>query len=268
MQPLITGNEYHTPENTPRYWGDRLALNTRIYFVLHYVAIITRARLLIAMNRFNAAQFIRTNLSIFRLIEGCNGRFHITGLDHIHNCSGPVVIVSNHMSNVESNSLGWLIWPYMKITYVLKATLLKFPIFGPVADYVNPIPVGRASPRQDLQTVLTEGVQRLKAGISVILFPQSTRSYEFIPAQFNSLGVKLARKADVPILPVAVKTDFWGNGRFFWRDFGPLNRNEPIHIAFGEPFVIEGSSKQAHERVLEFIQCHLEGWGVPISSES
>jgi 1-acyl-sn-glycerol-3-phosphate acyltransferase len=266
MQRFVTENEYHTPENTPRYWGDKLALNTRVYFMLRYMAIITRASMLIALHRFNAAQFMRTNLSIFRLIEGCNGRFHITGLDNIRNCQGPVVIVSNHMSNIESNSLGWLIRPHMKMTYVVKATLLKFPIFGPVVSYVNPIPVGRANPRQDLQTVLEEGVKRLKDGISVILFPQSTRNYEFVPAQFNSLGVKLARKADVPILPVAVKTDFWGNGRFFWRDFGPLNRDEPIHVAFGEPFMIEGSSKQAHEHVLDFIQCHLERWGVPIIS--
>jgi 1-acyl-sn-glycerol-3-phosphate acyltransferase len=115
-----------------------------------------------------------------------------------------------------------------------------------------------------LQTVLEEGVKRLKEGISVILFPQSTRSYEFVPAQFNSLGVKLARKANVPILPMAVKTDFWGNGRSFWRDFGPLNRDEPIYVTFGEPFMIEDSNKQAHERVLEFIQYHLERWGVPV----
>jgi 1-acyl-sn-glycerol-3-phosphate acyltransferase len=264
MQPLFTESEYHTPENAPRYWGDRVVLNSRVYFMLHYIAIITRARLLIALNRFNAAQFIRTNLSIFRLIEGCNGRFHISGLNNIHDCSGPVVIVSNHMSNIESNSLAWFIRPHMKMTYVVKATLLKFPIFGPVVAYVNPIPVGRTNPRQDLQTVLEEGVKRLKEGVSVILFPQSTRSHEFIPAQFNSLGVKLARKANVPILPMAVKTDFWGNGRFFWRDFGPLNRDEPIYVTFGEPFMIEGSSKQAHERVLEFIQYHLERWGVPV----
>lgn len=260
MQPIFAQNEYHTPENTPHHWGDKLAFGTRWYFMLRYAAIIVRARLLVALHRFNEAWYVKTNLSIFRLIEGCNGRFHITGLDHLRNCNAPVVIVGNHMSNIETNALGCLIWPHMKLTYVAKASLLKFPIFGRVLAWADPITVGRTNPREDLQTVLEEGVKRLKSGISIILFPQSTRTVEFIPEKFNSLGVKLARRANIPILPMALKTDFWANGRSFWRDFGPLQRHEPIHIAFGQPFLVEGNGKQAHERVVEFIQCHLKQW--------
>ena len=266
MQPLFTGNEYHTPENTHHYWGDKMAFGTRWYFMLRYILIIARARLAVARNRFDETWFMRTNLSIFRLIEGCNGRFHITGIENLRHCPGPVVIVGNHMSNIETNALGCVIWPHRPLTYVAKASLLKFPIFGRVLAWADPITVGRTNPRTDLQTVLNEGVKRLKSGISIILFPQSTRTIAFDPEKFNSLGVKLAHRAKVPILPMALKTDFWGNGRSFWRDFGPLQRHEPIHITFGKPFLVEGNGKQAHEHVLKFIQTHLKLWGV--SSES
>ena len=260
MQPIFTENEYHTPENTPRHWGDRLALRTRWYFILRYIAIVIRARILVDRNRFDEAWYVKTNLAIFRLIEGCNGRFHISGLEHLRNCTGPVVIVSNHMSNIETNALGCIIWPYRKLTYVAKASLLKFPIFGRVLAWLNPIVVGRANPREDLQTVLEEGCQRLQNGISVILFPQSTRSLTFDPEKFNSLGIKLARRANVPILPMALKTDFWANGRSFWRDFGPLQRHQPIHIAFGHPLHLEGNGKHTHEHIINFIQTHLNQW--------
>jgi 1-acyl-sn-glycerol-3-phosphate acyltransferase len=261
MQPYFTDNEYNTPEDTPHFWGDKLALKTRFYFLARYLAIVSYARVLVARGRFDAIAYMKTNWRIFKLIEGCNGRFHITGLDNLRNCTGPVVFVSNHMSNIESNTFGVMIRPYLPLTFVVKETLLKFPIFGPVLKTaLNPIPVGRDNPREDLQFVLQEGVKRLQKGVSIIVFPQSTRTVEFVAEKFNSLGVKLARRADVWVMPVALKTDFWGNGRSFWRDFGPINREQPIHIAFGEPFPVTGSGKEAHERVVAFIQYHLEKW--------
>jgi 1-acyl-sn-glycerol-3-phosphate acyltransferase len=225
-----------------------------------YLAIISYARILVARGRFDVTEYIKSSLRIIKLIEGCNGRFHITGLNYIRNCTGPIVLISNHMSNIESNTFGAIIRPFIPFTFVVKSSLLKFPIFGPVLNTANPIPVGRENPREDLQFVLKEGVERLQQGISIILFPQSTRSVEFIPEKFNSLGVKLARKAGMSIMPVALKTDFWQNGRSFWRDFGALDRDQPIHIAFGEPFPVTGSGKEAHERVVAFIQYHLEKW--------
>ena len=69
----------------------------------------------------------------------------------------------------------------------------------------NPIVVGRTDPRKDFETVMNGGAERLKNGISIIIFPQSTRSLDFKPEEFNSLGVKLAKKAGVQVVPVAIK---------------------------------------------------------------
>jgi 1-acyl-sn-glycerol-3-phosphate acyltransferase len=257
MEPEFSMREYHTPENARRYLGDKLVLNSRLYFSIRYVGIIGHSRYLVARNQLDAE---RVFLRIFRLLEGCGGQFHITGLEHIRNCQEPVVIISNHMSNVESNTFGCMLLPCMDMTYVVKASLLKFPIFGPVLSSINPISVSRTDPREDLRLVFKEGLSRLKKGISIVVFPQSTRCVDFVPGEFNTLGVKLAHKAAVPIMPVAVKTDFWGIGRYFWRDFGPLNRDKPIHFAFGEPIDVMGNPRKAHQRVIEFIQCHLEQW--------
>ena len=81
------------------------------------------------------------------------------------------------------------------------------------------------------------GVDLLNKGISIVIFPQSTRSVEFNPEDFNSLGVKLARKANVDIVPIALKTDWWGNGKLI-KELGPIDRHKHIHIKFGEPMKI------------------------------
>jgi 1-acyl-sn-glycerol-3-phosphate acyltransferase len=116
----------------------------------------------------------------------------------------------------------------------------------------NPIVVGRANPRQDLRTVLEEGQNRLNANISVIIFPQTTRSINFDPQQFNSLGVKLAKRCKVPVIPVALKTDAWGNGRKF-KDFGKIRPAKSVYITFGDPLLVQGSGKEEYKFIVDFI---------------
>ena len=99
----------------------------------------------------------------------------------------------------------------------------------------------------------------LKSGQSVIVFPQSTRDTVFNPENFNSLGIKLAKKNKVPVIPLALKTDFWTSGKIF-KDFGPLDVSRKIFFEFGESFEIKGSGKEEHQRVVEFIKGRLEKW--------
>ena len=53
----------------------------------------------------------------------------------------------------------------------------------------------------------------LKKIISVWVFAQTTRELLLDPKKFNTLGIKLAKRARVPVIPVAVKTDAWGMGK-------------------------------------------------------
>jgi len=106
---------------------------------------------------------------------------------------------------------------------------------------------------------MDKGKRLISEGWSIIIFPQSTRTTRFDPEHFNSLGIKLARAAKVQVVPVAIKTDFWGNGRLI-KDFGPIDRQKDIHMVFGEPMTIRGSGGEEHQKGIEFIQSHLQGW--------
>lgn len=258
MNPYFPHDTYDTPPDTPRRWLDRLALGSRLYLHTHFIWEIIQARRLVGQNKYDRATWAETSYAIFKMVEGSGGRFHISGLDNIRDLTEPVVFISNHVSSLEGNILGCLLPQPQDINFVVKESLTHYPVFGPVIDARDPITVGRTNPREDLHKVLVEGTQKLHNGRSVLLFPQHTRTPVFVPAEFNSLGIKLAKRAGVPVAPIAVKTDFLINGRYL-RDFGPLDRSQPIYLTFGRPFLVE-NSKEAHHRVIDFIQQHLNQW--------
>src|SRR5664279_29783 len=231
MNSFLNGDSYHTQQDTPRYWLDKLSLNTRAYFILSFIGTVLRTRRVAMKGLYDKAAWIDSSLDILHLIERCGGRFHITGLDHMKEVKGPVVYISNHMSTLETMVFPGLIAPFREVTFVVKDSLVKHPFFGAVMRSRNPIVVSRENSREDLMIVLNKGMELLSKGISVVIFPQSTRNTEFNPAEFNSLGVKLAGRAGVPVVPVAIKTDFWENGRII-KDLGPIRRNKPIFIEF------------------------------------
>lgn len=259
---FFTGDTYDTPDGTRRLVLDRLGGNSRAHFVARYAALIIRARLKMAQGINTPEARARRAHQIFRLIEGCGGRFHLSGLGHVAQCGDsqePLLIVANHMSSMEGSLFPCLLAPLTPVSFVIKESLLKYPIFGPVLASSNPIVVSRRSPREDLQTVMAQGQMLLEQGVSVIIFPQSTRTARFDAEQFSSLGVKLARRAGVRVMPVALKTDFWDNGKLV-RDFGPLHRQRPIFFAFGEPVAVDNNGRSAHQYTIDFIQTHLNQW--------
>ena len=263
MESFFTGSSYDTPEDHPRLLWDRLFLNTRWFFVGGYTREIFRSRAIALKGMYDRKAWAESSYRIFKLIEDCGGRFHLRGLDNLRFFQGPVVFISNHMSTLETFVFPCIIAPLMEVTFVVKDSLVKHPLFGPVMRSREPIVVKRENPREDFQTVMTQGKEFLARGTSVVIFPQSTRSVEFIPEEFNSLGIKLARAAGVQVVPVAVKTDFWENGKYL-KDVGSINRNRPIQMVFGKPFIIQGSGKDAHKRVIDFIIHNLEQWGALI----
>jgi 1-acyl-sn-glycerol-3-phosphate acyltransferase len=204
-------------------------------------------------------------LEIIRMVEAVGGRVEITGLSGQARHAEPVVFVANHMSMIDAFFLPGILLPFRHITFVVKKSLLDYPLFGPVMRAVRPVAVSRENPRDDLRKVMTEGEAHLADGRSMVVFPQATRSPVFDRTIFNSLGVKLARRAGVMVVPVALKTDFQGHGRFL-KDLGRIDPRNTIHIAFGAPIPVDGAGQAAHERVAAFIADHLRRWGAEVRS--
>ena len=211
----------------------------------------------------------RINRGCFRMIQQCErigGKVTINGLQHIRSLDHAPVIIPNHMSALETITLPAIILPFFKITYILKASLLKYPFLGKILRHMNVITVTRKSPRQDLKAVMDQGTKRLNDdGVGVVVFPQSSRTTVLNRAKFSSIGVRLARKAKAPVLPIAVRTDFMGNGKIF-KDVGPVYTDRPIVYEIGEPFEVT-DLKADNRRIMDFLADHMRSWGMGVVDE-
>lgn len=256
MKPYFNEDKYTTSGNK-RCLTDKLFLNTRWYFVYGYGKEVIKGRNLAVKNRFDKEKWVSGSYKIIENIEKSGGKIFIEGLDNIKKVDGPVVFVSNHMSTLETFVFPCIIVPYKDITFVVKESLISIPLFGHIMRSCNPIVVSRKNSRQDLLKVLTQGKEFISRGTSIVLFPEGTRQNKFDPEKFNSLGIKLAKEAGVPVIPIAIKTDFWKNGKLI-KDIGPICRKEPVCISFGEPIYISGNGKAEHKQVIEFISAKVE----------
>jgi 1-acyl-sn-glycerol-3-phosphate acyltransferase len=261
MKVYFPEDSYDTPSDTRRAVGDRLALGTRLYFSYLLARIVLDCRARAARGAYDEADWAESSHRNLVDLERCGARFHIRGIDAIRRAKPPVVFVGNHMSTLETFVLPSIIAPILRVTFVVKESLVKHPFFGPIMRSRDPVIVGRKNPRDDLEAVLTGGAERLARGISMVVFPQATRSDVFERGQFNSLGVKLARRAGVPVVPVAIRSDFWANGKIL-KELGPLRRDRPVHMAFGDALAVRGNGAEQHELVVRFIETHLAAWGV------
>lgn len=255
----LAEDSYHTNPKYKRDFLDRISMGTSAYFNIRFVLKLFKSRRTAKAGKLDTQKWASQSLAILNLIEKCGGRFHIEGLDNINKINEPVVFISNHMSIMESMIFPGIIASKREVTFVVKASLVTHPIFGYVMRARKPIVVERQDPIADFKKVMTDGVKNLERNISVVVFPQSKRTVKFDPQKFNKLGIKLAKKVSAHIVPVAIKTDFWKNGKMV-KDIGTIDRKIPIHIRFGEPFKVEGQGNKEHQMTMDFIQQNLAEW--------
>ena len=224
------------------------------------MAIVFRASQKAKRGKYDNSAWCKSSYDILRSLEKKGVDFEISGINFIEQLKEPCVFIGNHMSMLETVVLPIIIQPIRDVTFIVKQPLLDYPIFKHVMRSCDPIAVTRTNPRQDLKTVIEGGIDRLNRGISIIVFPQTTRTHFFDPSHFSSIGVKLAQKANAPIIPLALKTDAWGNGKRL-KDFGKIDSSKKARLAFGEPMWVKGRGGDEHQVIIDFIQKKLQEWG-------
>lgn len=253
--PIIS-SQYLTPVGSGSFWAKRLPT---LSFYLKFFYTVAVAAFRAKNDRYNTEDWAFSSYRVLQALESAGVSIEVSGLEHLERLESPCVIIGNHMSMMETVILPAIVLPLQRIAFVIKESLLHYPVFKHVMRASRPIAVTRNNPRQDLKTVMGEGMDRLHEGISVVVFPQTTRSTDFNPEQFSTIGVKLAQKAGVPVVPLALKTDSWTNGHLL-KDFGRILPRKRVHIAFAPPVQVEGKGQEAQQEVIAFIQGKLGEW--------
>ena len=156
---------------------------------------------------------------------------------------GRFVFVANHQSLFDIPAL--LAASPGQVRLLAKASLFKIPIFGWALAAGGFVPVDRGD-RDRAHSSFAAAIERLdRDGISVLLFPEETRSPDGQLLPFRRGGFLLALKTGLPIVPVGVEGSFTVQSR---RSF--VIRPRPIVVRYGAPLDLAAESvRRLPERI-------------------
>lgn len=127
-------------------------------------------------------------------------RRRVVGMENI-DPNKAYVMVLNHQSMVDILSIYNL---PLVFKWVSKREVYRIPIVGRLLWMHGDIVINRASAKEAMQLVHTKGMEWLKKGATVSIFPEGTRSKDGEIHNFKAGAFILAKDAGVPILPVVL----------------------------------------------------------------
>jgi 1-acyl-sn-glycerol-3-phosphate acyltransferase len=155
----------------------------------------------------------------------------IEGLDIFEDLDGPVVIVANHTSHLDTA----LLLTTLPVTWQRRVTV------GAAADYffdawwraIGSALVFATFPIERHGQGLSDTPAKLiEDGWSIVMFPEGTRSPDGWTRRFRPGAAALARSHDIPIVPVAISGSFAAMPR--GRNW-PKPGRPPVHVRYGRP---------------------------------
>lgn len=125
----------------------------------------------------------------------------------------PYVVVANHESFADIMLLSHLPW---EMKWLSKVGIMRLPILGWVMWAAHDVPVHRGH-AASARKALAACHRRLRGKVSVMIFPEGTRSKTAEMLPFKDGAFRLAIDAGVPILPLAVYGTRTAIAKHDWR---------------------------------------------------
>lgn len=183
------------------------------------------------------------NIKMLSLICGLNYQLH--GRDNLPD--GAAIVLSKHQSAWETMALRCLLIPEQ--AWVMKRELMWVPLFGWAAALVEPIAINRKSGRKAVKQIINIGIERLKQGRVVVIFPEGTRVAPGAHKRYGIGGALLAEKSGYPVIPIA------HNAGIFWRRRDLKKYPGTIQMVVGQPIETDGlGAVEINKKVEEWIE--------------
>ena len=156
---------------------------------------------------------------------------------------GPVVYMANHES--------WLDIPLLlvaipgQVRFLAKSSLFSIPFLGWAMRAMGFIPVDRVNRRTAIKS-FEEAAARIRAGRSVLVFPEETRTEDGSLLPFQRGGFLIAIKAGLPIVPVGLD-----GARRCMAKYSYVVRPGKIVVRFGDPIPTAGRAVSDKTALME-----------------
>lgn len=189
---------------------------------------------------------------LFLIVAGVSLR--VNGLNHIDPRRHYVFMV-NHQSNIDIPVLLQSL-PGFQLRWLAKKEMLWVPFLGWAMWAARHIAVDRGD-RNDALRSLKKAQERMAGGISIVFFPEGTRSSDGGLLPFKRGGFLLAVKTQTLIVPVTIN----GSGKILAKGDWRLRAGE-IQVTVGTPVSVEdyrpGNLRALSTRVRELIAANLD----------
>ena len=177
------------------------------------------------------------------IIRAAGVKVVVEGVENLSNDRSQVV-VSNHQSWFDVFALiGYLPGHFR---FVAKQELGRIPIFGAAWRGCGHISLDREDRAQAIDALTDVGEQLRRERLSVVVFPEGTRSSDGELRRFKKGAFVLAIQSSVCIVPVAVLGTYQIMPRHSWRV-----RPGEIVVRVGKPISTEGFSFEDRDRLVE-----------------
>ena len=139
------------------------------------------------------------------VMEMFGSSVNVKGIENLPD-SGPVVMVGNHQGYADIFTY-FSVFTKFQFSFVAKENLGNFPFYGKWIRRIRSVLIKRNDPRASLKAI-SEGIEYLKQGFSLVIFPEGTRSMGPDPGRFHKGSLKLATKPGVPIVPISINGSY------------------------------------------------------------
>jgi 1-acyl-sn-glycerol-3-phosphate acyltransferase len=152
----------------------------------------------------------------------------------INNIKGPVLFVGNHISNSDGLVLDKVL-KKVSPSFVAGVKLSKTSLSRIGLEAVKTIPINPGS--ADIEAMKT-CIEKVKAGESILIFPEGTRSRNSALLEGKKGVILIAKKCKVPIIPIGIT----GTEKLMPindKDMGSENiYHADVRVKIGEPFYL------------------------------
>lgn len=163
------------------------------------------------------------------------------------------LFMSNHRSTFDIFAL--FVATEHPLRMVAKRVIFFIPIFGWSLWMCGFIPINRRDRGAAIRS-LDRAAERIRSGISVLVFPEGTRSPHTRLLPFKKGGFVMAIKAGVPIVPVVVL----GTERIMPKGTRTVGK-APITVRFGEPIPTAGRDLEERDALMAEVRFAMRDLG-------
>jgi 1-acyl-sn-glycerol-3-phosphate acyltransferase len=165
----------------------------------------------------------------------------IRGMEYV-NPKSSYIFMSNHESNFDIPVL--LSELPVQFRWLAKAELFKIPIFGRGMQGAGYISIDRSN-RKSAFASLSRAADSIRAGTSVLIFPEGTRSGDGTLQPFKKGGFVLAVDAGVPLVPIVIRGTYAIMPKNSW-----AIRRRPVTVDILPPIETSGFTRKKKDDLM------------------